>query len=193
MCSAAMLFRVFGVPSRAEDLVGMAACATVVFEPCVVSTVSFQLSYGAVCGLVRFGPSMNRIRTWKGAFLASLRTSVAATAGTLPALAWWFQDLSAFGLLVNVWALPWVATVVAPLAFVSAMGLPRVSGLSGHLGTQASELLLLSLKPFDVEPLHPAVGSFGALVLAAILVSRLPAPASGVLALLVLCLRVVPL
>jgi len=193
MCSAALLFRAFGVPSRAEDLVGMAACVAVVIDPCVVSTVSFQLSYGAVCGLVRFGPALSGPRTWKTWWFASAQTSMAATAGTLPAVAWWFQDLSQFGVWVNVWALPWVAMVVVPLAFVSAMGVPWVSLVAARWGNQSAALFVWSLAPFDVEPLHPSVGAWGALLLAAVLVSSLSVRTSALFALLILTIGVVSL
>lgn len=193
MCAVALLSRELGVRFRAADLVGMAGCVAVMLEPCVVATVSFQLSYGAVCGLVRFGPRLARLRSWKTWWSASMQSSMAATAGTLPAVAWWFQEVAVFGVWVNMWAMPWVATIVAPFAFVSALDIASVSDVAARGGAQAVELLCWTLTPFDVEPFRPAVDAVGALLLAAILVSPLSLRTSALFASLVLLTRRVPL
>lgn len=192
MCSLALLARELGVRLRAEDVLGMAACAAVIMDPVVVSTVSFQLSYGAVCGLVRFGPAWRRPTSWRSWFRTSVQTSIAATAGTLPAIAWWFQELSMFGVWVNVWAMPWVAMVVAPLSFVSAVDVPWISVAAARWGSTSVEWFCAGLSAFDVEPFHPIVNAQGALLLGAILVSSLRARTSAIFAILVLWIRVVP-
>ncbi|MEM6927375.1 MAG: ComEC/Rec2 family competence protein, partial [Myxococcota bacterium] len=108
-------------------------------------------------------PDAPRGVVWLG---RSVAASVAATVGTLPAAAWWFQQLAPLSPLANLVAVPLVGMVVVPCAALAHL-LPELgSTLAARVGTVAIHGLFAALAPFDVDPWSPAVGPLGAIGLA---------------------------
>jgi DNA internalization-related competence protein ComEC/Rec2 len=180
-----------------RQLLGLAVWGTVLVEPAVVGSASWQLSFGAVLGLLTLGPRLASLLPLDSPLLLErvaqgAVATIAATIGTLPAAAWWFQDLALTAVPANLLAMPLVGLVATPGALLSVL----LPGLPGHLAAAvacgALDLALAWLRLIEGPMLHPAVGPVGALLLVAVpLATR--RPALGVLAaLLALGLRIRP-
>ncbi len=159
-----------GATVRPLGLLGLAAVAVLGADPGAVSSAGFQLSFGAVAGILQIGPRLSRWvppdlpppLPW---LIAGLITTAAASLGTLPAVAWWFQALSPTSPLANLFALPWAAFTIVPCA-VMALSLPEpLSGWACTGGSASVQALVWGLSPLSVDPLTPAVGPLGAVVL----------------------------
>lgn len=167
--------RAWGRRIEVLPLLGLVAVVIVVVDPPALASPSMQLSFGAIVGLVRVTPALAR---WVPpdlprpvAWLAGgLATSVGATVGTLPAAAWWFQEVAPLSLFANLFAVPWTGFVIQPLAALAVFGPTPVAEAAALAGTAAVELLLWALAPFDVPPWTPAVGPTGAIALVGLLV-----------------------
>ncbi len=195
MVGLVALARTLGRPLVASDAVALAAAAIATFDPAAVSGASFQLSFGAVVGLLTWGPALGapphagRVRAWVQGALAA---STAATIGTLPAAAWWFQALPTGSLPANVVAMPLTAFVLVPLAFASVYAPAPLADLAARLGGPAVEVFLATLRPFDLPILHPAVGPVGAVALTAVLALPRQPVLAALIALTVLHLKARP-
>jgi competence protein ComEC len=160
------------------SLLGVAAVVVLVADPAAIGSPSFQLSFGAVAGLVTWGPALERLLPpdlprWARFLLTGLIASTSTTLGTLPAAAWWFQSTAPVGLVTNLFAIPWTAVLVH-LALAAAhlpdpVHLPFVT-----LGDGAAQLLLHTLALFDVDPWTPATTAAGALCCTSIFLARRP-------------------
>ncbi len=180
-----------------RQLLGLAAFATVLAEPAMAATASWQLSFGALLGLVLLTPRLVRAlppdlwwpldRAARGA-----AATLAATLGTLPAAAWWFQELALCAVPANLVALPLVGLVATPGALLS-VALPGLAGeLAAAVACGALDLALGWLRLMRGPTLHPAVGPLGALLLVSLpLLARRPLLGSLV-ALVALGLRLRP-
>lgn len=147
------------------------AAGVLLIDPAALNSAGFQLSFGAVLGLIRVGPALERLIPldlpkpvdWT---LRSIGISTAATAGTLPAAALWFQDVAVVSPLTNLLAMPAVGAVIAPCALLGA-ALPELLGaVPLWIADHGFALVLAVLTPLAVEPAHPAVGPTGAVFLA---------------------------
>ncbi|MBX2796956.1 MAG: DNA internalization-related competence protein ComEC/Rec2 [Myxococcales bacterium] len=159
---------------RSTDAVPLLACVAValaVVDPSALATPSFQLSFGAVLGLVTFGArwaqhvpdAWPRPLRWAA---TAMIASGSTTLGTLPAAAWWFQDLAPLSPLANLWALPLMGFGIVPAAAAACFAPAPLDLWAGWLGTTLAQVMIGGLAPLDVEPWHPAVGPVGALALA---------------------------
>ncbi len=159
--------RHLGIPLSATGALGLAALGVLLIDPAAVTSASFQLSFSAVLGLVRWGPWLDRqlcstsIPAW---LREGLVATTAATLGTLPVSAWWFQTFPPSGLVANAFAVPWTTFVLTPLAFASlplpeALATPFVT-----LGARASDTELWVLARLAWPPWHPAVDGLRAAV-----------------------------
>lgn len=189
------LGRAAGRRVEAMPLLGLVAVAVLVGDPAAVATPSFQLSFGAVVGLLGLGgPLLAVMPTGRLRWLStSLAATLAATLGTLPAAAWWFQELPPLSPLANLIAMPITSLVLVPCAAVATVAPEPLATWGDHLGSVGARGMLALLAPLAVEPFRPAVGVGGSAVLwgALAMAPRWPGVA-GVLALAALALRPVP-
>lgn len=151
-------------------LVAVAAVAVCAVDPSAIASPGFQLSFGAVLGLLRFGPVLDepvRAALPRGFGWAAQGTvaTIAATLGTLPAAAWWFQSLSLSSPLANLVAIPWMTVAIVPLAGGASFLPEPLAEPCGWLGGHAVTVLITVLGWMRTEPLAPAVGPGGALFL----------------------------
>ena len=184
MVAGALLATAMARPVRAWNLLGAAAMVAVLTEPASVRTLSFQLSFGAVAGMLSLRwPRVQGPARW---LTGSIGATLGATLGTLPAMAWTLQELPLAGPFANLVAVPAVALML-PCALVSA-----ATGwlLPLALADTAADGLLWALGHLDGPVLHPAVGPLGAL---ALLAAVLWPPGRPSLLLLGLFLRPMPL
>ena len=88
-----------------------AACICLWMDPLCLFSVSFQLSFAAVLGILLFVPHMNNAFPVKHSRLARwvrdmLTVSIAATIGTLPVTLYYFGQMPHYFLLTNIVILP---------------------------------------------------------------------------------------
>ena len=153
-----------------RGLLGLAALVLALADPACVGSPSFHLSFGAVAGLALWAPTLESwipaSAPWPVAAVAkALAVSVAATIGTLPATAWWFQSFPPLGPVANLAAVPWTGVVLMPAALLAMHGPAPIAGLANTVGVAGGELMLRFLELTRVTPWHPAVGPVGALLL----------------------------
>ncbi len=129
---------------RENDLpttVAFAALATLFFNPLLLFTVGFQLSYAATLALIYSYRPLERFLTVIRCpcFLrAPLAVTIAAQAGVLPLCAYYFQYLPTAALLFNLLLLPMIAFVV---------GLGLSGALISMILPAAGEILLWAARP----------------------------------------------
>ncbi|NJD57202.1 MAG: DNA internalization-related competence protein ComEC/Rec2 [Nitrospirae bacterium] len=106
----------------------LAACALAFWDPEVVLSLSFQLSFLAVLFIgfsVERGNADETTGNKENRFFAfvknSLRLTLAATIGTAPLVAYSFHYLSVISPLANLIAAPLIGFVVIPLALISSL------------------------------------------------------------------------
>lgn len=184
------------VPGAWESL-GLAAAATLVGEPARLDDLGWQLSFASLAGVLALRgrllrwlpPDLPRVARWGAEAVAA---TVGATLGTLPIVAWRFQDLAPLAAPANLWAVPWLAGIATPLV-LAAEALPGLPGeLALAFADAAAEVGLAGLAYFEIEPWHPAVGPLGAVALALALGLRRDLVALGAVGALVLGLRSAP-
>lgn len=151
-------------------LLGLCAVGVILVDPPAVGGAAFQLSFGAMLGLVRVTPRVQRYippdLPWPARpVLDGVATSIGATVGTLPAAAWWFQMVPPLSPVANLGALPWCSVVLVPLSAVAVFGPEPLAGWADVAGTAAVRLMCAALEPLAVAPWAPAVGPIGALAL----------------------------
>jgi competence protein ComEC len=191
LCVARILGR-RPVPLR---LLAVVAAVQLVIDPAAIASPGFQLSYGAVVGMAQLTPRLlaylppdaPRPVTWA---LGTAAATVGATVGTLPAAAWWFQEVAPLSPLANLLAMPTVAMGILPCAVIAGFG-PEVLAVPALWICDALfSAMCAALGLLAVSPWTPAVGPMGALLLCALLlVPRRPGLGAGVL-LVALGLRV---
>ncbi|MEN0061675.1 MAG: ComEC/Rec2 family competence protein [Myxococcota bacterium] len=176
-----MVGRLWGRTARILPILMFVAAAVAMVDPGALATPSFQLSFGAVAGLATFGvqlsnwipPDVPWMVRWLG---RSVVASVAATLGTLPAAAWWFQQLAPWSVVANLIAVPVTGLVIVPAAGLAQLLPEPLAGGAAHVGTLATRAVFWALAPFDVTPWAPAVGPLGAALLAGALVIAVRRP-----------------
>lgn len=190
MVTGAMLGLASSRGVRAWNLLGIAAAVVVLMDPASVRSVSFQLSFGAIAGMLAVTPALTRLLppdlprglAW---LCAALVSTVGATLGTLPVGAQVFQSLPLCSPLANLVAIPLMSTLAVPAALLGAAGFLFPAAVADS----ACDLTLRWLQWVRGPILHPAVGSAGALALCALpLLLRRPGLAA-LLALVVFGLR----
>ena len=137
----------------------LAAVVVCVWDPWAMLQAGFWLSFVAV-GMLFLMPASAKTSTanttqmsqpwWKKLFHSLrdlLREQSFITLGIAPLTLLLFQQVSIIGLLVNLYAIPWVTFVVTPLAFAGVLWSPLWS-----LCTQSLQLLMATLEPLPDLP-----------------------------------------
>ncbi len=146
MASALFLARAIGRDGDAPSALALALIAVLTWDPASLQSISFQLSFGAVAGLMLLTsplrelvpirrPDAGRDPRWRSfleAGLSSAAGSLAASLATAPLVAGTFQRASVVAVLSNLVALP-VASGLTALAAASAVALPASRDLAAAL------------------------------------------------------------
>ncbi|MBB3019957.1 competence protein ComEC [Microvirga lupini] len=125
-------------PALSIRNLSIAALIVLAREPEALLGPSFQMSFGAVAGMMALVPLMQRKPTegttatvlerglrWSSkAMLGLVTTTLVASIATAPFAAYHFQSLNPYGLLGNVLALPLVSVVVMPSAVLGVLAYP---------------------------------------------------------------------
>ena len=152
------------------QFLGGALTAVVLVEPGQVGELSFQLSFGAVAGMMMMPHALLR---WLPPdlpaplpFLAgSLAATVGATLGTLPVMALHFQQLPPLGFLTNLITLPLLGSTAVVAGLLTWITPGPLGLLALAVADAAAALNLALLRLVDVDPWTPAVGIGGAALL----------------------------
>ncbi len=138
MGSVLLATMAFGRQRGALAPLGLAAAVMVAITPNVLHSISFQLSFTAVAGIAALSPALSGAMralmlrqsvqhpSLRGALAATadmLGVSLAATAATLPLIAYHFERVSTLGVPATLLTLPAVPIVVVGSAIVGLLGL----------------------------------------------------------------------
>lgn len=128
----------FDRPAMSMRNLAISALIVLAREPEALLGPSFQMSYGAVAGLITLaeairryrrptepGDPIRRIALWLGGLAGGvLATTLIATIATAPFGTYHFQNLQPYGLIGNAVTLPLVSFVVMPAAVFGVLILP---------------------------------------------------------------------
>jgi competence protein ComEC len=110
---------------EAWSALALAAVLMIALEPPVLQSLSFQLSFAAVAGLLAFERRVKSLLSgWPRplrAVAAVVATTLAATVGTAPLLAHHFGRISLIGLLANLPAAPLASLGLLPLSLLGSL------------------------------------------------------------------------
>jgi competence protein ComEC len=173
--------RTAGVPALAA-----VAAALAVMDPGSVAGASFQLSFGAMAGLVVVTPRLVErlpdVRGWPWPLRAGAEatvTTLGTTLATLPAAAWWFQAVPPLAVPANLVAMPLLGLLAVPCAAAACWAPGPLAALGAGIGTALCRLAVWLLGFCAVEPWTPAVGPVGAVALTAAVALFLARPWAG--------------
>ncbi|MEN9787027.1 MAG: hypothetical protein RLZZ299_2291 [Pseudomonadota bacterium] len=154
----------------AWEVLALAWLAVMAAEPDAIMDVGARLSFLALAGIVLMEPRVMRWVPPDAPWLVtagarSLAATLGATLGTLPVMAWQFQQLPPLGAVANLVAVPLFGAIATPGALLAQILPAPAAGWALAGADHTVELALRMLRPLDAEPLHPAVGPFGATAL----------------------------
>ena len=148
------LGRRFGRPKLSLHLLSASACVQLLFNPTQLTGAGFQLSYGAMLGLMLLAPRLTRLapwerlngkrsRKWLKAVWGSLCGAVSAQAGILLPELYWYQVLPVLGILSNLLLLALAGYLL--MAYWACLALMYVPGLGMAVGSAAAGATQLML------------------------------------------------
>ncbi|MBQ9196455.1 MAG: ComEC/Rec2 family competence protein [Clostridia bacterium] len=174
---------------RPDKLTALAVAFLIILllRPIDLFSAGFQMSFGAVLGLILLGDRMNRglrrlRRPWLRTLLSAYSSTLCASLGAALPVAWYYHRLSLIGLVISP-MIVLLVTVLLPMILLT---------LTVSFLWMAPALLLGRLTSLLCAVLTAAVRWSGALPFASFAVPRLPFYAmAAIVAALVLCTRYV--
>ena len=154
-CRAALILatvavsRARGRPPARFGALGVALLALVVWDPGSLTGAGFQLSFAGAGALVLWGSRIAAVlASWSGgrlprSLLTAVGAGVAATAGTLPIVAWHFERVSLVGIPATLVVSPLV--VLALPGALASLALDLVSPALGEFMAGGVGILLAAL------------------------------------------------
>lgn len=124
--------KIFDRNANALNSISLSAIMILCIDPFTLFEAGFQLSYGAVTGILLFQPHLSRILSSRfqvvDRILQLVSVSIAAQTGTLPFSLYLFHRFPVYFLIGNIFAIPYVTValvsggvmlLVSPFAFLS--------------------------------------------------------------------------
>lgn len=148
------------------NAVAASAFFTLLVNPNLLYSVSFQMSYAAYTGIILFFPPLNRVREhlprFPGKVYSLMCLSLTAQVATAPLTAYYFHTVNVNGLLVNLIAIPLamfllyggVALLVLP-AVVGTWIAPVVTGINRGLFFGLEQFETYS---YNLTGVYPSLG-----------------------------------
>ena len=124
MAGTVLLGKHFGKQTDTLNVFALSFLIILVINPLDLFSVSFQLSFGAVFGMLTLGWQVSRWtrKKLKGRFTSkageAVSASVGATAGTMPILAASFNRISTLSIVINIFVIP-LASAATVLVFIT--------------------------------------------------------------------------
>jgi competence protein ComEC len=134
MCSLWLFADFVGRPRSALPSLLFAAAIMIGLRPSITNDVSFQLSFGAMAGLILLTPFFQALgrrllgitdetRTWATLFIDSVAVTLGATLTTLPLIAFYFNQISLVTLPANLLALWVMPAIMVTSGLVAVLGM----------------------------------------------------------------------
>ncbi len=139
------------------NILAVSAFVLLLYNPCFITDVGFQLSYLAVAGLVVFQPIVYSILEFKNRWIDKLwalcSISIAAQVITFPLSAYYFHQFPVYFLISNLLiALPVMLIMYTGLFYLL---LPQIPGVSKALGLILEQAILWMNKALTVIEQSP--------------------------------------
>jgi competence protein ComEC len=156
---------------RAKDLWSTLALAGIIIlaaKPHALFNISFQLSFGAVCGIILLAPlifNLFKKRTLPRPILylaGIVSATVSATLFLMPVTSYYFNQLSLVSIVANILVLPILGLWVLPLGLASCLV---------HILSQSLASLILSASALGADLMLAIIGFFSGLEWASIWVA----------------------
>lgn len=112
--------------------IGTAALTLLIYQPLYLFDAGFQLSFGAVSGIIILSPILERIHHIPKKIKPYLMSSLAASIVTYPIVAFHFNTISLVGIVINIFVLPFAALLV---------GFGLLSGIVGLISITAGKFM----------------------------------------------------
>ncbi|MDL1957155.1 MAG: ComEC/Rec2 family competence protein [Candidatus Desulfofervidus auxilii] len=133
-----------------------AAWIMLLFNPTLIYSISFQLSFIALASILYFIPKFSKTHHWLKSekrllhyFILCFYGSLAAWLGTLPIVMHYFGHFSLIAPFLNLIAIPLIGFIVLPLGFLSLFFLPfseTIASFFIKIGGLALKILILFLQ-----------------------------------------------
>ncbi len=122
MAVVLLLGKHFGRQTDTLSSLALAFIVSLIINPLDLFMAGFQLSFGAVFGLLTLGTQLKRllVKALPSRLSDMISASVGATAGTMPVLAASFNRLSVLSIVINIVVLP-LASLAIVLAFITTL------------------------------------------------------------------------
>ena len=162
----ALLALLTGRDNHGPSALGAAVLVMLAWKPSLLYDISFQLSVSGTAGLVfLYGRIVNSFRFFPRWAAAGIAVTVAAQAGMLPFLAWYFHSLPVGSILANLLVVPVIEVVIimglgacvialiaVPAAKILLVGCSITIGLAVMMNQAVASIagLQLYLPPFSV-------------------------------------------
>lgn len=117
---------------RSYDMVSslsLAAIVIIISNPYALLNSGFMLSFGAVGAICTIIPAAERVYSVKNRFLKSLLFSFGIQLMTLPVMAYYFFEISMYGIFINLIAIPCITYII-----LSGMGGVFTAGFDIRIG-----------------------------------------------------------
>lgn len=133
------------------------ACLQLLFTPTALTSVSFQLSYSAMLGLVLIAPTLERAVRIRRSFLRKVWKLVSASLGVqlgiLPMQLWWFAETPLLSILINTVVLSAAGYLLALYWFVLfALPVPLLAKGAGALAAWITKPILHGIRTLGSLP-----------------------------------------
>lgn len=132
-------------------MLSVTALVQLLFNPTLASSASFQLTYGAMLGLLLVFPRLKKLRTFPTArqqkIWEAFCASVAAQLGILYPQLYWFGELSLLSVVLNMAVIPvFSGLIMLYWATLAALPIPGLRGLLGALSSMATTPVLALIR-----------------------------------------------
>ncbi|MGI5848533.1 MAG: DNA internalization-related competence protein ComEC/Rec2 [Christensenellales bacterium] len=161
MACTMLLRKHFGRQTDTLSTLALSFIIILIINPLDLFTASFQLSFGAVFGMLTIGWQIDRWMTKKlRGLLASVgRTvsaSVGATAGTIPVLAATFSRVSTLSIIINIVVIP-LASVGTVLVFISSFAGILFGSAAVYIAYMASAFIKMMMAIINAAAAIPFI------------------------------------
>ena len=107
---------------KSIDLILVSSALILLLDPENFLTLSFNLSYSAVCGILFLKNYLDKLlfRNWKNFFTENFTISISASLGTYPVLISYFYTFSFGSIFLNLLLVP-LTSILLPLLYISLL------------------------------------------------------------------------
>lgn len=112
MAFVALLAKALDEDADLLNSIGLAAILLLLYKPPLVFDAGFQLSFCSVAGMGLLGPLFQKLLPGRGTLCSSYAATGAATLGVMPMVAYYYHNVTVWGLLLSPFFLVIIGAVV---------------------------------------------------------------------------------